>query len=197
VDGIDSVFTRQEARAVAEATAQAGGREVYCLAWEFEMELRQFTLALEAELGVKIKLIPIPREVMEKNRKSPPPFLEMAVLEAETVSRKESGKKSVDVKLTKFLPSLAEVPAKELEALKERTIKSGFDFIDFWAVDFDWQPGRPFNHHWQDYRTRKDRSLKTVSDAGHAYEASGKHTICVKVVDVFGCDTSIAIDVNA
>ena len=75
VDGIDSIFTRNEARAVAEATLQAGGREVYCLAWEFEMELRQFTLALEAELGVKIKLIPIPREVMEKNRKSPPPFL--------------------------------------------------------------------------------------------------------------------------
>jgi adenine-specific DNA-methyltransferase len=196
VDGIDSIFTREEARAVAEATAQAGGREVYCLAWEFEMELRQFTLALEAELGVKIKLIPIPREVMEKNRKSPPPFLEMAVLEADQVQRKQAGKRSVDVKLTKFLPSLAEVPAKELEALKERAIKSGFDFIDFWAVDFDWQPGKPFNHHWQDYRTRKDRSLKTVSDAGHVYEANGKHTICVKVVDVFGCDTSITVDVK-
>jgi adenine-specific DNA-methyltransferase len=196
VDGIDSIFTRDEVRGVAQATVQAGGREVYCLAWEFEMELRQFTLALEAELGVKIKLIPIPREVMEKNRKSPPPFLEMAVLEADVVQRKEAGKKSVDVKLTKFLPSLAEVPTKELEALKERAIKSGFDFIDFWAVDFDWQPGKPFNHHWQDYRTRKDRSLKTVSDAGHVYEADGKHTICVKVVDVFGCDTSITVDVK-
>ena len=85
------------------------------------------------------------------------------------------------------------MPTKELEALKERAIKSGFDFIDFWAVDFDWHPGKPFNHHWQDYRTRKDRSLKTVSDAGHAYASKGKHTICVKVVDVFGCDTSITI----
>lgn len=196
VDGIDSVFTRAEVKAVAEASAQAGGREVYCLAWEFEMELRQFTLALEAELSIKIKLIPIPREIMEKNRKSPPPFLEMAVLEAQPVLRKEAAKKSVDVKLSKFLPSLAEVPTKELEALKERAIKSGFDFIDFWAVDFDWHPDKPFNHHWQDYRTRKDRSLKTVSDAGHVYEAAGKHTICVKVVDVFGCDTSITVDVN-
>ena len=118
------------------------------------------------------------------------------MLEADQVQRKQSGTKSVDVKLTKFLPSLAEVPAKELETLKERTIKSGFDFIDFWAVDFDWHPGKPFNHHWQDYRTRKDRSLKTVSDAGHVYEAAGKHTICVKVVDVFGCDTSITIEVK-
>jgi adenine-specific DNA-methyltransferase len=94
------------------------------------------------------------------------------------------------------LPSLAEVPSKELEALKERAVKSGFDFIDFWAVDFDWLPGKPFNHHWQDYRTRKDRSLKTVSDAGHTYDKAGKHTVCVKVVDVFGCDTSITLEVT-
>lgn len=103
---------------------------------------------------------------------------------------------AVDIKLTKFLPSLAEVPSKELEALKERAVKSGFDFIDFWAVDFDWHPGKPFNHHWQDYRTRKDRALKTVSDAGHVYEKPGKFMLCVKVVDVFGCDTSITVEVK-
>lgn len=197
IEGIDSIFTRGEARQVAEAVAQAGGREVYCLAWEFEMDLRLHTVALEQEFGIRMKLIPIPREIMEKNRTSPPPFLEMAVLEAEPVRRKQAGKTLVDVKLTKFLPSLAEVPSKELEALKERAIRSGFDFIDFWAVDFDWTPGKPFNHHWQDYRTRKDRSLKTVSDAGHEYKKSGKHTICVKVVDVFGCDTSITVEVEA
>jgi DNA modification methylase len=196
VDGIDGLFTREEARAVAEATVQAGGREVYCLAWEFEMELRVFTLALEAELNLRMKLIPIPREIMEKNRKSPPPFLEMAVLECEPVVRNIGGKGSIDVKLTKFLPSLAEVPSKELEALRERAVKTGFDFIDFWAVDFDWQPSKPFNHDWQDYRTRKDRSLKTVSDAGHTCEKGRKYTICVKVVDVFGCDTSISLDIT-
>ncbi|HEU5124645.1 MAG TPA: site-specific DNA-methyltransferase [Verrucomicrobiae bacterium] len=199
VDGIDGLFTRVEATAVAQAVAQAGGREVNCLAWEFEMELRQHCLALEAELGVRMKLIPIPREIMEKNRTSPPPFLEMAVLDAELILRPQKGAKGtkqVDVKLTRFLPSLAEVPSKELEALKERAVKSGFDFIDFWAVDFDWHPNQPFHHDWQDYRTRKDRSLKTVSDAGHVYEKSGKHIICVKVVDVFGCDTSITVEVT-
>lgn len=76
-------------------------------------------------------------------------------------------------------------------------MKSGFDFIDFWAVDFDWQPGKPFNHHWQDYRTRKDRSLKTESDAGFLYPKKGLYTACVKVVDVFGCDTSITLEVKA
>ncbi len=196
VDGIDSLFTREEATAVANAVAQAGGRECYCLAWEFEMDLRLHTAALAAELGVKLKLIQIPREIMEKNRTSPPPFLEVAVLEAEPVYRKTKEGRSVDIKLTEFLPSLAEVPSKELEAIKERAMKSGMDFVDFWAVDFDWQPGKPFNHHWQDYRTRKDRSLKTVSDAGFVYSKPGKYTVCVKVVDTFGSDTSITVDVE-
>jgi len=42
----------------------------------------------------------------------------------------------------------------------------------------------------QDYRLRKDRTLKTVSDCGHEYENAEPHTICVKVIDVVGCDTS-------
>ncbi len=197
VDGIDSTFTRDEAKALATAVAAAGGRECYCLAWEFEMDLHLTTAALEKELGVRIKLIQIPREIMEKNRKSPPPFLEVAVLKAEPVIRKAAKGQlpGVDIKLTKFMPSLAEVPTKELEAIKARAIKSGMDFIDFWAVDFDWQPGKPFSHHWQDYRTRKDRSLLTVSDAGHVYPKKGTYTACVKVVDTFGCDTSITVEV--
>ena len=83
VDGIDSIFNRGEVRAVAEAVAQAGGRECYCLAWEFEMDLHLTTAALEKEFGVRLKLVQIPREIMEKNRKNPPPFLEVAVLEAQ------------------------------------------------------------------------------------------------------------------
>jgi len=89
VDGIDSMFTREEAKQVAQATAQAGGRECYCLAWEFEMDLHLLVNALTQELGVKLKLVQIPREIMEKNRKAPPPFLEVAVLAAEAVYRKD------------------------------------------------------------------------------------------------------------
>ncbi|MCD1626855.1 site-specific DNA-methyltransferase [Seohaeicola saemankumensis] len=196
VDGIDSIFTREEARAVAEATKAAGGRQVHCLAWDFEMEIRQTVASLETEFGVKIRLHRIPREIMEKNRTEVPPFFEVALLEAQPVIRKAGGETTVDIKLGNFLPSLTEVPSKELEALQERALTSGFDFIDFWAVDFDWHPDQPFNHHWQDYRTRKDRSLKTVSDAEFSYDKPGKHIACVKVVDVFGCDTSITVEID-
>jgi adenine-specific DNA-methyltransferase len=195
VDGIDGIFTRREVRSVVEAAREAGAKEVACLAWEFEMDLRMECDALEREFGVHIKLIPIPREIMERNRKEPPPFLEVATLEAEPVYRKVEGKRVVDIKLKRFLPSLAEVPTRELEELKERAVKSGFDFIDFWAVDFDFKNGGPFNHHWQDYRTRKDRSLKTVSEQGFQYPKKGRYNACVKVVDIFGCDTSITVEV--
>jgi len=197
VDAIDGLFTRDELKAVAKAAREAGAKELHCLAWEFEMDLRLVCHEIEHADNIKIKLIPIPREIMEKNRTNPPPFLEVAVLEAEPVYKTVDGKKSVDIKLTKFVPSLAEVPTKELEALKERAITSGFDFIDFWAIDFDYQDGQPFEHHWQAYRTRKDRSLPTVSNHEYdKYPKKGKYTACVKVVDIFGCDTSITVEVE-
>jgi hypothetical protein len=196
VDGIDSMLSRSEVRAVASAAKDAGAKEVHCLAWEFEMDLRLVCNEIEHAEGIKIKLIPIPREIMEKNRTSPPPFLEVAILEAQPVIHKQKDKRTVDIKLTKFLPSLAEVPSKELEALRERAVKSGFDFIDFWAVDFDYEDGQPFEHHWQAYRTRKDRSLPLVSSQEYTYLKPGRYTACVKVVDVFGCDTSITVEVN-
>lgn len=196
VDGIDSIFSREEVKEVARAVKAAGGKQVHCLAWDFEMDIRQAVAGIETELDVRIRLHRIPREIMEKNRTEVPPFFEVALLEAEPVVRKAPKAKMVEIKLKNFLPSLTEVPSKELEALQERAVQSGFDFIDFWAIDFDWAPDRPFNHHWQDYRTRKDRSLKTVSDAEFSYDKPGKHTACVKVVDVFGCDTSITVEVE-
>jgi len=196
VDRIDSILTREEARVVALAAQQAGGKEVQCLAWDFEMDLRMYCDQLEQELGIRIKLYTIPREIMERNRKDPPPFFEVATLTAEPVYRTNENKRTVDIKLTSFIPSLAEVPEKELKALQERALQSGFDFIDFWAVDFEYHPQQPFNHHWQAFRTRRNRALPTVSDLHYTYAKPGKYTACIKVIDVFGADTSITVEVN-
>ena len=49
------------------SSPEAGAKGITCLAWEFEMDLRMVCDALEQELGVRIKLIQIPREIMEKN----------------------------------------------------------------------------------------------------------------------------------
>jgi len=191
VDQIDGLFTYEELRAVVEAVRQAGGREVHCLAWEFEMELTRRKEALESENGVTVRLKYIPREIMEPNR-TEVQFFEAGVLNARPIIQK--GK--VDVELVHFTPALAEASEKELEALRERAIKSPFDFIDFWAVDFDYSPDKPFEHHWQDFRTRKDRSLKTRTDRGWQYDKPGQHLIAVKVIDVFGVDTTIVLNVE-
>jgi len=63
-------------------------------------------------------------------------------------------------------------------------------------VDFEYAPDKPFEHHWQDFRTRKDRSLKTRSDLGWRYQTPGRHQIGVKVIDVFGVDTTTVVTVE-
>jgi DNA modification methylase len=48
----------------------------------------------------------------------------------------------------------------------------------------------------QDFRTRKDRSLKTKTDIGWEYKTSGKKKIYVKVIDMFGVDTTTVVEVK-
>jgi hypothetical protein len=103
---------------------------------------------------------------------------------------------SIDVRLTGFIPSLSTVSPEELELLKKKGIHSGFDFIDFWAVDFDYSLGKPFTVIWRAFSKGKKRSLQTVSDRHFQYRKGGKHLICVKVVDIFGVETSKITEVN-
>jgi adenine-specific DNA-methyltransferase len=195
VDEIDGLFTRSELDVVARDAARIGARELVCLSWEFEMHLADMARNLGSELGIKIRLTYIPREIMEANR-SEVQFFDASVLKAEAVVKSAAGHKTIDVRLTGFWPSLGDVPEKEIAALQERAVNSPFDFIDFWAVDFEYDEKKPFEHHWQDYRTRKDRRLLKESTCAYRYATSGKKKICVKLIDVFGVDTSTVVEVD-
>ncbi len=195
VAAIDSVFSRTDLDAVARAASSAGALAVDCLAWEFEMDLKLEERKLETELGVAIRLLYIPREIMERNRDEVT-FFEVAALEAVPVIKKALGETVVDIKLVKFLPSLSEVPVNELIAMQDRARKNGFDFIDFWAVCFDYSYAMPFRHDWQAFRTMKERDLPRVSTQNYKYKEKGSYLACVKVVDTFGCDTSITVPVE-
>lgn len=195
VDDIDSLLTLEELENVAKAAHDAGAKSLVCLAWEFQMDLKLKAQALEAKFNLAISLKYIPREIMEPNR-TEVQFFEAAALEA-TAQVVENGKeKTVDVRLTRFIPSLSEVPEKELVALRERAIKSPFDFIDFWAIDFEHREDKPFEHHWQDYRTRKERKLLIESNCRWQYASPGKKQIRIKVIDVFGIDTTKVVEVT-
>jgi DNA modification methylase len=121
---------------------------------------------------------------------------EAATLEAEAIYRPDGGGTVVDIRLVRFEPVLANIPTRRRRARPGRTVADGFDYIDFWAVDFDHCPGRPFRHHWQDYRTRKNHTLQTVSDLAYRYAVSGRYHAAVKVVDIFGQETSVIVVVN-
>lgn len=127
---------------------------------------------------------------------SQPVAPEVVTLEVEAVYRPGEEGTVVDLRLVRFAPVLGEIATKRRRARPGRTVTHGFDYIDFWAVDFDYCPGRPFRHHWQDYRTRKKHTLQTTSDRGYGYTAPGRYQACVKVIDIFGRETSVTVEVK-
>ncbi len=88
------------------------------------------------------------------------------------------------------------------------------DWIDYWAVDFNfgtkqelirineegnekqvWTGGYIFQNEWQSFRTKKDRSLELQSSP-HEYLEAGSYKVAIKVIDIFGNDTTKIIPVK-
>ena len=61
-------------------------------------------------------------------------------------------------------------------------------FEEVWTGDYI------FENEWQSFRTKKDRSLELTS-VFHECEP-GRRKIAVKVVDIFGNDTTKVIDIT-
>jgi hypothetical protein len=88
-----------------------------------------------------------------------------------------------------FIPNTELIP----EEVRSK-VKKWSDFIDYWAVDWDFR-NDTFMQGWVAYRTRKERKLPLACDP-HTYEKAGKYRVLVKVIDIFGNDTSQAFDVE-
>jgi hypothetical protein len=94
------------------------------------------------------------------------------------------------VKLTNFV-----IPNTDLIPEDVRVkVKKWSDYIDYWAVDWNFQSDT-FMQGWVSYRTRQDRTLALTSDP-YVYGQRGSYKVLVKVVDIFGNDTSQAFDVE-
>jgi len=87
------------------------------------------------------------------------------------------------------IPDLNMIP----HAVRDK-VQKWSDYIDYWAVDFDHREDT-FCNGWQAFRTRARRTLETVS-ATHTYETPGTYTVLVKVVDVFGIDSTKRLEVR-
>lgn len=98
---------------------------------------------------------------------------------------------------------------------REILTKKWTDWIDYWSVDFDfeskkeiirvvdektgeekeeWTGSYIFENEWQSFRTKKDRSLELTSAFKDA--PKGKMKIAIKVIDIFGNDTTKVVEIN-
>jgi hypothetical protein len=196
VGAVDAPVTISQIEEAAAEAKALGGKELRVLGWEFEMGLNDpITQYVRAQHGIIVRLVSIPRETMEARavEAGDVEFFDLAYLEVEVKSakgEKKSGKKgiaksaAIRVVLKDFV-----IPSTDLIPEEVRgKIKKWSDYIDYWAVDWDFR-NDTFVNQWQTYRTRQDRSL-ALETPEHVYEKKGTYQILVKVVDIFGNDTS-------
>ncbi len=96
---------------------------------------------------------------------------------------------------------------------REVLTKKWTDWIDYWAVDYNfadrkevikvmdgdnekdvWTGDYIFDNEWQSFRTKKNRGLELVSAPKEL--PKGDYKVAVKIVDIFGNDTTRVIDVK-
>jgi adenine-specific DNA-methyltransferase len=183
VGNVDSPVTIGDVATALDECAATGQDELHVLGWEWEMGLNDLVDQLAVDRKVRLKLLAIPREVMEAQavEKKDIRFFELAHLAADFVS---AGQRTIKAQLTNFVMSGAEGIDPEILA----KIEKWSDFVDYWAVDWDFK-NDTFVNGWVAYRTRKERRLPLETDP-HRHDASGTYAVAVKVVDVFGNDTT-------
>ena len=103
---------------------------------------------------------------------------------------------------------------KETETISREVLtKKWSDWIDYWAVDYNfadrkeiikvmegdiekefWTGDYIFDNEWQSFRTKKNRNIELKSAPKEL--PKGDYKVAVKVVDIFGNDTTRVIDVK-
>jgi len=190
IGAVDAPVTIGEINDSVDECLAVKGKELHVLGWEWEMGLHDPLRDLARERGVKLVTLQIPREIMEAaaTEKGDVRFFELAYLD---VAVKQTRRKREYVaKLEEFV-----IPNPELvpDEVREKITKWS-DYVDYWAVDWGFA-GDSFMQGWVTYRTRKDRSLALASDP-HEYPEPGSYSVMVKVVDIFGNDTSKVIPIE-
>lgn len=236
---LDVPVTQSRLMDIFEECRQKLYTQVDILGFEFEMGLTpQFIQELK-EKGISVTLKYIPKDVFDKRavEKGQVKFFDVAYL---NTKEKVKGK-TVTIELTDFVTHYTQDDIDELQqsmragskvviedgqifkiekdknGIITRTVltKNWFDWIDYWAIDFDylskpeiikiknaqgeieekWSGNYLFENEWQSFRTKKNQSLEFTS-IPYEYKTTGKYKVMVKVVDILGIDTSKIIEVN-
>ncbi len=214
--------------------------KVDVLGFDYEMGL---DTSKAHNYGVDIQLKVIPREVFDKKavEKGQVKFYDVAFIEAEPIVKGKGTEKELSIQLSDFSVFYNQDDSGEIaetlrpggskvvvedgqvvkvskdkkteEVSKEILTKKWSDWIDYWAVDFDfadrkeiikviedgkekevWTGDYIFDNEWQSFRTKKNRNLEMVSTP--KVMPKGTYKVAIKVVDIFGNDTTKVIDVK-
>jgi hypothetical protein len=189
VGSVEAPVTFADIQNALQETIRRKQKDLVVLGWEWEMGLHDVVEQEAKKAGIKLSLLSIPREVMDRRATDAGDvqFFELAYLETDVKETKEG----FVIKLEEFvIPNLDLIPAEV-----KKLVKKWSDYIDYWSVDWDYKNGT-FHNMWQDYRTKQDRNLKLKTDL-HKYDKKGQYTAMVKVIDIFGNDTTKIIEIKA
>jgi len=218
--------------------------QVDILAFEYEMGLFPHIQEEAKDKGVTLELKIIPPEVFDKRavEKSEVNFYDVAWIDGEVAQKKGQAR----VELTNFSVNyeqdanldpgdksdlgkgqskiivrggqVVKLSKDDKRVVHEEVLtKSWTDWIDYWAVDFDfeskkelvqvknddgefeekWTGNYVFENEWQSFRTKQDRELE-LETPWHEIEELEDHPrkIAIKVVDIFGNDTMKIIKIK-
>lgn len=197
VGSVDAPVTLSEIREALSECKENNIKKLDVLGWEWEMGLHDLVKEEADKYGVKLVTLQIPREVMDISptdaRKHDIQFFELAYLEVEP---KVEGKR-VTITLKDFIIPNPELLPDEVKG----KVKNWSDFIDYWAVDWmfnqheEWtEEDDTFHNMNQRYRTRKEPKLEL--SMSYDYPKAGKYNILVKVIDIFGNDTTKLVEIK-
>ena len=69
------------------------------------------------------------------------------------------------------------------------------DSTQFVEFEEHWTGSYIFENEWQSFRTRRDRGLE-LTTAPHTYAKAGRYVVAVKVIDIFGNDTTSLVSLT-
>ncbi len=247
------VSSKQVQEIVAECKDK-GVTKIDILGFDYEMGL---DFQEYSSQGIDVAFRIIPREVFDKKavERGHVKFYDVAFIDAKPSVKGPMNKKELSVELTDFSvfynqddsgevaealrPGGAKViveNGKVVKVSKDKTsdiiskevlTKKWSDWIDYWAVDFDfasrkemirvpkthgdnlfgrgnvqdlleyeeiWTGDYIFDNEWQSFRTKRNRELELTSAAKEV--GKGKYKVAIKVVDIFGNDTTRVFEVE-
>jgi len=187
VSSPNSFVTEREIKRALEECRSANSTGLDVLGWEFEMGLYELIEDIGKEYGIDVKLKQIPIDIlnMRKRELVNIQFFDLNYLDLDL---KVEGRK-VTIAINRFVLANLEYIPEEIKS----SIKDFSSYIDYWAVDFDYN-GDAFHNMRQEYRTRKNKNLKTK--LSYEYDKPGEYDILVKVIDIFGNDTNKILHVK-